>query len=277
MNPELELYRSLEGADNFDDAFESDSADVPLVAPVSQGVNAQLVNIKGNPRFRAQFDISIDIGYYDVTGTAVILPAALPAALQTKLAFPLFGNSDFDGGFKLWQERLPVGTGAAGTWAFSRNNSGIVTLGSTVNSNSLELVSGDLNLEFTATVAANDYAASVRVRCKQVAYGTLLGAISSDRFIINNIRYGIADATKVSQYDNNIVLLRQSLFGKAQNDNVSPSSFKRPDQFQTNVVDIPLKKGIDKETIMASYINYDATSITWSIFVIKMNKVQERI
>ncbi len=273
---ERELLAALSDANNFEDAFEADMADAPLVSPTSKGVGAELANLRGNPRFSAQFDISVDITYYDVTGAAVLTPAALLAAaptLATQLAFPVFGNSDFSGGFKLWQERYPLSL-----WILSNANSGIVGInGATVPTGSIAVTSGDLLVTWLATVAANDYQATLRVRCRQVAYGTLLGSISSDRFVVNNIRYLIADATKVAQYDNQIGLLRQTLFGKVSNDFVSPASFKRPEQFQINVVDIPLRKGIDKETILASYVNYDAVALTWSIFVMRINKVEEKL
>jgi hypothetical protein len=277
QNNRRALLNAMNEADSFEsDFFESDFADAPLIAPVSGAVGAEVAAIKGNPRFKAQFDISVDVVYYDRTGAAVVAPAALPAALQTQLAFPVFGNSDFDGGYKLFRERYPVGTGAAGTWAF--DSDGIYARDATPTATGIiEYQAGDYFQKYTATVAANDYEAWLRIRCRQVAYGTLLGAISSDRFVINNIRYLIADSTKVAQYDNQIGLLRQSLFGKVSNDFVSPASMKRPEQFQVNIVDVPIRKGIDKETLLGSYLDFDATSITWSIFVMAVNKVQEKL
>lgn len=271
------LLNAMQNADSFESDFEDDFADAPLVSPVSGAVGAQVAAIKGNPRFKAQFDISVDIGYVDVTGTAVLLPAALPAGLQVPLSFPVFGKSDFDGGYKLFRERYPVGDASVATWTFSSD--GIYGRDTTPvpSAAAITFQSGDYYQLFVATVAANDYEAWVRVRCRQVSYGTLLGSISSDRFVINNIRYLIADSTKVAQYDNQIGLLRQTLFGKVSNDFVSPASMKRPEQFQVNIVDVPIRKGIDKESLLASYIDFDATSITWSIFVIIVNKVQEKL
>jgi hypothetical protein len=106
-----------------------------------------------------------------------------------------------------------------------------------------------------------------------VAYATLLTALSSDRFVLNMIRYVIPDTTLIAQYSNNIGLFRQSLFGKFNSDYMSPNSFKKPEQQQNGLIDIPLKKGIDKETSMGMYINYTCIELSWSIFVWTVKKL----
>lgn len=274
---ERALMAALSDANNFEDFFEADYADAPLVSPTSKGVGAQLANLRGNPRFAAQFDLSVKITYIDVTGAANIAYSALPAGLQTSLRFPVFGNSDFAGGFKLFKERFSIGPETAGTWAFVQDGIAGRDNVPAPGAGTVTYAVGDLFIKFTATVAANAYEAWVVLNCRQVAYGTLLSAISSDRFVINNIRYLIADSTKVNQYDNQIGILRQTLFGKVSNDWVSPASFKKPEQFQTNVVDVPLRKGVDKETLLGSHINYDCVDLTWSVFVMTVNKVQEKL
>jgi hypothetical protein len=42
---------------------------------------------------------------------------------------------------------------------------------------------------------------------------------------------------------------------------------------QTNIIDIPILKGIDKETILTTYANFDVGSFTWSIFIKTQNKL----
>ena len=93
--------------------------------------------------------------------------------------------------------------------------------------------------------------------------------MASDRFIINMIRYIQNDTTPagLNQYTNDIALLRLSLFGKMDKDFVSPNSFKEPKNFQNGIIDIPIKKGLDKQETLATYINYDAVNLQWSIFV----------
>jgi len=68
-------------------------------------------------------------------------------------------------------------------------------------------------------------------------------------------------------------MLQQTLYGKSNKDFVSPNSFKKPDTFQNGIIDIPLKKGLDKQECLASYLNYDAVNIQWSIFVWSTKKL----
>ncbi len=280
---EMKLYRELNSnVDSFDRAFEGDSADTPLVTP---NVTGRVGGAKDVPTFAAQFDVSILPLYFDVTvatgAHAQITPAALPANLQTKLFALMFGNSDFASGFKFAASKYPTVD-----WVFTRSyiygesqpdvigdpGNPVVAFPTSISS---LLQKGDLVLEFYYDGGgATDQKGVIVHRCQQVGYGTLLDSISSDRFVLNNIRYTIPDATKVAQYGNQISLLRQSLFGKNSEDFVSPQSFKSPDQFQTTVIDIPIKKGIDKETLMGTFVNYDVGQMDWSIFVWKTKKVQ---
>jgi len=61
------------------------------------------------------------------------------------------------------------------------------------------------------------------------------------------------------------------LYGNS--DFVSPTSFKMPEQFQPGIIDVPIKKGIDKQVALASYVNYDAISVQWSLFVEYVEKL----
>ncbi|MFA7302014.1 MAG: hypothetical protein WC069_06910, partial [Candidatus Shapirobacteria bacterium] len=136
---------------------------------------------------------------------------------------------------------------------------------------------GDLVIPFTSALpgAGTTTLGLAIVRCSQVAYGTLLDALNSDRFVMNMIRYNIPDTTKVTQYNNNIGLFTLSLFGKADADYVSPNSYKKPEQFQNGFIDLPLKYGVAKQKSIGMYVNYDCDVITWSIFVWTVRKVTQ--
>jgi hypothetical protein len=85
----------------------------------------------------------------------------------------------------------------------------------------------------------------------------------------------MADTTPVglAQLNNNISITKQSLFGKFDSDFISPNSFKVPEQQQNGIIDIPLVKGIDKQTALSTYVNFDATNVQWSIFVQQVDKI----
>lgn len=275
-------------ADAFDSAFESsfasDANEAPLVSPSIDNAVGKLGRGGSQPVYSAQFDMSVLIKYFDVTvadGThAAILAAALPAAVQTQIPAVFFGSSDFASGFTFGKQKLPLsGWSYLRSYIYGEGEPAVIGDGGAVTYAYPAAVSnvcqnGDMVIElFYDSGGATDNKALIIHRCQQVAYGTLLGATNSDRFVINKLRYTIPDTTKVAQYANQIRLLRQSLFGRNVEDFVSPQSFKKPDQFQNGVVDIPLKKGIDKETLLSTYVNYDVVQFDWSIFVWKTKKL----
>lgn len=261
------------------DSFDNSYADAPMAVPPNR---TQLMAQAGNPGFTAQFDVSIKLLYFTENGsgvytskTAAQILVAQPT-LATKLPSFIFGNSDYSGGFarlraafpiNVWTYDIPFvyGVGGQADGHFSTFDASVTAL----------LVTGDLVMPFWATIGGVNYVALSIVRCTQVAYGTLLSALSSDMFQMNMIRYIMSDTTAVglAQYANNINVFKQSLFGKFDSDFVSPNSFKLPEQQQDGVIDIPLVKFIDKQIALATLVNYDTPNVQWSIFVAQVNKL----
>lgn len=263
------------------DAFERNNADGD--APMTS-VGMQVMSGKGNPSFDAQFDLQILIKYFTVSAGAFTLRTAAymltnAATLATTLAFFVFGQSDFAGGYKkiqsqfpltLWSYGSPFVYGKDNPWAYV--NSVCTDLDATAIA---QLQAGDLVLPITATVSSVNYVALVIIRCTNVAYGTLLASTNSDSFVLNRIRYIQNDtsAAGLLQYNNAVYWFKQSLFGKFDQDSITPNSQKPPDQYQAGIIDIGMLKSITKEIAFGSYINYDAVSIQWSIFVKTVNKL----
>jgi hypothetical protein len=254
-------------------SYERNNADAPIVNPAA----TQLASVKGNPGFAAQFDIQFLLKYFtlvDATGvftasTAAAIFAAVPA-LGTQLAAFLYGNSDFAAGFRRLQQAFPV----TGGWVYGDpaiyGKNLIRINGSFIDANvAAVLQRGDLVIPYYYDAGATTYVALMIVRCTQVGYGTLLDSLNSDMFIQNMVRYIMSDTTAVglAQYNNNIYVMRQSLFGKFDSDFVSPNSFKMPEQFQAGIIDVPIKKAVDKSVALATYVNYDAVTVQWSLFV----------
>jgi len=277
--PALRQYlRQSRGVDSFENYADQATVDQPAAVAPNR---TQLMATQGNPAFTAQFDVQLNLlyftenaGVYTVKTAAQIL-AAQPS-LATKLPHFLFGNTDYQGGFA----RLKAAVQLA-VWAYDIPfiNGSIVQPGcvfSAFDANVKALLNtGDLVLPFTATLGGVNYVALSVIHCTQVAYGTLLQALSSDMFQMNMIRYIISDTTAVglAQYQNNINIFKQSLFGKFDSDFVSPNSFKLPEQMQDGVIDIPLVKGIDKQIALAVQANYNVPNLQWSLFVAMVNKL----
>lgn len=268
---EIELLNALEKG-----VYAFDHADAEAVAPPTPQANKlKLAAVKGNPAFSAQFDLQFLIRYFTVSsGTYTAIDAsALPAALQTQLSAFVFGNSDFASGYQKTISQFPVsGWRYNNPFVFGKDVAR-TSFGNLDTTASNQLRLGDMVMPFTATVTGTNYAALVIVRCAQVGYATLLDAVNSDVFWINNIRYIIADTGQLAQFDNAIQILNLSLFGKFQSDSVSPNAFKQPEQFQNGIIDVPIQKGVDKSVVMAMYLNYTAVSLQWSVFVRQFNKL----
>lgn len=269
---ERDLIRQLAARSN---AYES-HADAPVA--VNRDATA-LGQSQGNPTFAAQFDVQFLVRYFTTAAgvytsrNAAYILANAPT-LATQLPAFLFGNSDFSGGFTRLKAIFQLSGWTYGDPFVYGKDYPASFFGALDATAKADLRSGDLVLTFYQD-GATDYVAFVIIRCTQVAYATLLDALASDMFKINMIRYIMSDVTAVglAQYNNNVTIMKQSLFGKFDSDFVSPNSFKLPEQMQTGIIDIPLRKGIDKQVAIASFINYDITTVQWSLFVESVQKL----
>lgn len=262
-NAERQLLQQINGSNNMESIAGSS---------YSSGIQASLGNVRGNPQFKAQFDLTVRKIYQgsyrkvgDVADTYVLPNGSnMPNGEDKTLAVYIFGNSDF-----------------AGSYAKSRQllNEGCQLISVSVSQNSgISGKVGDLVFEYDilpnnrAAYISYDITVKLIISCEQVAYGTLLDSISSDRFNINTIRYSVPTGQE-KQFGENISLIRQSLFGKVANDFVSPQSFQNSMDYQKNIVDIPLSVGVDKNLVLATYMPVGVTSFRWTVFVSASEKL----
>jgi hypothetical protein len=276
---EQELMQKLRKKSANFDSFESyfEHADAPIVASLSGDQKSQtsVMESKGNPAFTAQFDTQIFIKYYTLNGGVYtpIAPAALNPALKNKLPVFLFGNADYAAGFTKMKAQYPLVNWVYGTpGTFGRDYFTPYAFDANVLA---DLQGGDMVMPFTSPLpgAGTTTLALVIVRCTQVAYASLLESISSDRFVMNMIRYVLPDLTQLAQYSQQLGVYYQSLFGKFDSDTLSPNSYKKPEQLQNGIIDIPLKRGIAKQDCLASYLIYTNVETDLSFFVYSVDKV----
>ena len=275
MKQETSLMNKLEMVDSYGMNYADEQiARAPVMS--NRGTPTDLRNAAGNPLFTAQFDLNFVTRYYTLTGGAYtsIAPAALAAALQNSLPFFVFGVNDFAAGFNFLRGQYPINQnwayGSPFIWTGQATELG---LDATVFA---DLQIGDLVIPFTSPLpgAGTTTLALNIVRSSNVAYGTILDSSNSDRFIMNGIRYVIDDLTQLLQFSNQIGLFDLSLFGKADSDRVSPNSFKKPEQFQNGIIDIPIEYAIDKHKSMAFYNLYTNLNQSWSVFVSALMKIE---
>ena len=254
-----------------------DNEDEPLKnVKNSMGSLSQIV---GNPLFKAEISLNIDVFFYDALGAVIIAPAALPLALQTSLPVTLFGLTDFFGAFNKSRLIVPLQNG----WILSGIGLapfGIapVDIGIAGYNFSFALFppfllpvmnNGDLYL-FYSDNGLHQFNAIVRVQCNAVSYGTFLHSFSSDLITVNQIRY-IVPVANINQFINPLVFGYQTLFGKLSTDSVDPRNYQLPTDFQNQISDIPIKFPIDKNLMLCTNIDIFCQFITMTFFV---NKVE---
>lgn len=139
------------------------------------------------------------------------------------------------------------------------------------------IVTGDNTKKiFTWTVGADVDA--VEVTCPTYPYPSLLFASALDRLNVAKVRYSLGDATKVAQFDEDFTIVSRTLLGARSENKVSVGAYKRPEQFQSGIVDVNAGFGLDKQTaIINSIINAGAVfEINLSLFVPKIIRFDKR-
>jgi hypothetical protein len=273
MTPEQKfLMMSKRGMNSYN--ANGAGADVmPIVS------NNQLVTLHGgplNPNFIAQIQMNLLKQYYSVAAGVYtsILPAAVPAALQTALPVFIFGTSDFASGFAKIKSQYQSGFGS---WTMNRpvvynkdyaaDNFSAWT--ATVTNN---LRDGDLVVPFTATNAGTNYVALAIVRTTDVAYATLLDALNSNKFNTNLVRYSVT-AGQETQFANGITIADLSMFGKFVSDPINPEAFISPLQDQDNRLDMDADMNISKTKSLSLLANYDVVTFRFNIFIYSVDKI----
>lgn len=226
-----------------------------------------------NPKFEATHTLSFKTRYFTLNGGAYtqIAAAALNAALQNALPFFLYGFNDFASGYKKIKSQFAINS----NWSYGRP--GIVGkddfsefgFDATVLA---ELQTGDMVIPFTSALpgAGTTTLALNIIRCSEIGYGSLIESLASDKFQFNGIRYVLDDALQIGQYNNQINFLHVSIFGAtALNDFLVPNTSKIPNQFQNNIIDIPIKGSfgrVDKYSTLGFLNLYTNINQSWTVF-----------
>jgi hypothetical protein len=274
---EKNFLNAINGGSNAFD-FASDNADA--APPMLANNGAKAAAIKGNPAFASTFNLTFLSKYFTLnSGTYTSIAAsALNAGLKSDLPFFIFGNNDYEAGFKKIKGEFVINS----NWTYGipfifgvDSDEGGLALDATVTG---ALQTGDLIIPFTSALpgtGTTTLALNI-VRCPEVAYGSLLSMLSSDRFIINGVRYVLSDVTKIAQFTRQLQFNNLSIFGKFSNDKLTPNDYKVPEQFQDGIIDIPIAGlwgGIDKHKSWGFFNLFDNVEQSWTIFCQTVDKL----
>jgi hypothetical protein len=267
---EQEALSMLKNFDAFDESnFDESDFDSLAKKGVMRKTGAQLKvgNIAGNPVFQSQFNLNISITY--VKDDAIIQSSGLDASLKSSLPVYIFGNIDFFANYKQIKNKLTQISG----WVYQEEG----VYGFDAFSTGGHLLSnpqvGDYLICYSKTIGEINYFAFIKINMPQTPYGSFLQAIGSDTFIINMIRYKVAK-TLESQFENQLVILKLSLFGRTTDDTIDPQTYITSGTFQENISDIPAKLPVDKNLVLGTNINYDCQNISLTFTVLSSKKIQ---
>lgn len=274
------LAQALRGGDNLEL--------IPGGTPsVNSGIGASISPIIGNLPFKAELTFNISVRYFSqaVPGTPVVVAAAaIPAAQKVPLPLYMFAQGDLQSNYARIKQQLP-----SSGWDISKmaiivgGNKAACTikplsfapyaLGSIINSN---VSDGDILLAFpmvgfVAGAAATTVIAEVLIHGTNVAYKTLVDALSSDQIVLNMIRYTV-DTTQTAQLQNQLLIGYQTALGKATFDTLDPNTYVTGGTYNRNISDIPIGMKLDKNLLLGTYVHYDSLGFSWTVMIAAVQK-----
>lgn len=123
----------------------------------------------------------------------------------------------------------------------------------------------------------------VQIQCRQIPYKTLLEATKVSPFLVNKTRISVTGSSALpastlnSQFDFDYTHITNTFLGAVRSNPISPRSYFNPQQFQQNVVDLPVsylidgEKGINYQILSCSGGTFLTATIT--LFISKYDKV----
>lgn len=241
------------------------------VSPISNVIESMgsIAQIVGNPLFKAEITLRVNLYYWDNIGGVFLLPAAIPPANQTGLPVYLFGLTDFHGGFvrsrQLTVLPLPWGWNAIaapsiGIWNYTIWLNGFWNV---------VCQDGDYVMLVFNNVAGTNILGIVTIHCNNIAYGTFLNSFTSDLITVERMRL-FTPIANIIQYRNPLTFAYQNLFGKLKTDTVDPYMYQLPGDFQNQIADIPISYPVDKNLMINYLQNFDCQQMEIVLYVKKV-------
>lgn len=288
------MRTDLDSLENFDDAFDpSESFD-----PTSKMLNPNGSKGRGEWVSKKGVKASFTLRLQNFTAQQQRIELFNPFGHITKVPNPaqygLFSNvvPVSEGTFWLALQAMQSGGYTAGTGGGTPSAEQTIIENALRNKAIFDNATGNLIYTNTATndaAAPNTYAdkalaklttpdfnfantpnlAAAMVSCAQIPYRQLLGELEDTVLRIDMAKMSVQGAT---QFDNEWVFARKTIFGKVEENTIEPSSYVNPINPNTTVIDITAKYLVDKKTgiFMTLEANEDV-NITFFVTAYKVN------
>jgi hypothetical protein len=131
---------------------------------------------------------------------------------------------------------------------------------------------------FEYTQGANVDTVEVTLQNSNITYPELLEALYTNMFEIGKIRHVISDTSSgkaLGQQNLGLYFFKNTMFGKTESNTLNPLDYKKPEQQQNGIIDIPETFRIDQERGIAGAL-VDVTGQTLSLSLFISNTVQNK-
>jgi hypothetical protein len=131
------------------------------------------------------------------------------------------------------------------------------------------------NVLFTFTNGANIDV--ITISCNQNPYIAFLENLKTSAITLTKNYVRVSSTNSLSQFGQPVNVLTRSLYGKASQDNFTPSSFLSPDQQQTTVLAVPMKFELDGVSGWVTSIDPTANTVyTFNSFVSESTSINRK-
>jgi hypothetical protein len=244
-----------------------------------------------NPNLAAQFNIQAELKIFQGALSATVIPGtSLPSVLQRNFPFPIFGSYDAASNYSYFAEtsglKRPSTTASLNLnkWFpvymdFVKLSSNTFPLGSFFNAAAVNYFdkAGDFGIIFSGIVTGgaptDEYMAAIKISVNEVGYGSIVSAINSDVFYFNKMQFSF-ESDSLNQYNVPLNIVRQSIFGKGKSEQNTFGTFKSPGEFQSKIIDVPIKELMTKYILWIYAFDFRTTLMNFNFYVNYINKKQ---
>lgn len=216
--------------------------------------------------------IPVEIKRYftDVDG-AVVAKATVPAALQTRYPFFVFGDFDREGGYNTGLKAMPLPVGVEYLTTFVNANgitSQQITGFTGLNTIKNFIDRGDIVIVYTDNSVAPNYFIWIVIKNNYGALSSIVGNSETTqrdgligKVYLEMFKYFTDNQ---AQWELPVHFTRSSNIATWSDNQVQPYIFKTPYTFQNGFIDMKCNFNLDQYQSLATYFLYETESISWN-------------